>query len=111
MSNQHTIESQRRECNEQRQGIIVPLDLAELKILSQSLQKDGSLEVHVIATKDREPCPTCQRVCVKIHDTRRSVKRDLSLRIYQVRLVLYKRRFRCTACQRTFTETESVCGR
>jgi len=109
--NQHIIESQTRECSEQKQGIIVPLDVAELKILSQSLQSDGSIEVHVIATKERETCPSCHRVCVKIHDTRRSVKRDLGLRTYQVRLVLYKRRFRCTACRRTFTETESVCGR
>lgn len=109
MPQQHTIGAQLK--GEQGQGILVPLDLPEFKIVSQSQQADGSLEVHVIATKDREMCPTCQSVSEKIHDTRKSVKRDSRLRMYLVRLVLYKRRFRCSTCRRTFTETETMCGR
>jgi len=93
------------------QGILVPLDLAELKMLRQSLESDGSIEVHVIATTDREACPTCKSMCVKVHDTRGRVKRDGALRDHQVCLVLYKRRFRCMACRRTFTEPDKVCGR
>lgn len=93
------------------QGILVPLDLPDHKLLSQSPHPDGCLEVHVIATTSRAVCPTCQTVCVKVHDTRGRVKRDCALREYHVRLVLYKRRFRCMRCRRTFTEPDSVCGR
>lgn len=94
-----------------RQGILVPLALPDFKILRQGLQPDGSLEVHVIATTDRAACPRCQQMCVKVHDTRGRVKRDGTLREYRVRLVLYKRRFRCLTCRRTFTEADTICGR
>ncbi len=111
MLHQHTIDDHSLTQTASTQGILVPLDLANLKIVSQSLQADGSLEVQVIATTDREACPTCKKLCVKIHDTRERVKRDISLRSYPVRLIFSKRRFRCTTCRRTFTETDSVCGR
>ncbi len=89
----------------------MPLDLPELKVLSQSVHADGCLEVHVIARTDRASCPTCTQICVKVHDTRGRAKRDVALREYHVRLVLYKRRFRCMKCRRSFTEPDSVCGR
>jgi transposase len=111
MRHQHSIEDQQKGEKEPPQGILVPLDLPGCKIMSQSQQDDGSLEVHVIARKEQEICPSCQTLCRKLHDTRRRVKRDIALRGYQVRLVLYTRRFRCTACRRTFTEAESVCGK
>ncbi len=111
MSHQHIIENQPEAESEQRQGIRVPLDLPELEIVSQSLQADGSLEVHVKAITDRQACPTCGKVCVKIHDTRGRGKKDLALANHQVRLVLYKGRFRCLACRRSFTETDSACER
>ena len=60
MRQQHTIGGQQKGDQEQGQGILVPLDLPEFKIVSQSQQADGSLEVHVIAIKDCDTCPTCQ---------------------------------------------------
>jgi transposase len=111
MPHQHTIESHQRGETEQSQGILVPLDLPEFTILSQCLQADGSILVHVIATTDREACPTCGTICVKIHDIRGRKKRDMALRTHQIQLVVQKRRFRCLACRRTFTETDRACGR
>jgi transposase len=111
MLHQHTIASQQRGENEQRQGILVPLDLPEFKIVSQSQQADGSIKVHVIALTDREACPTCGNLCVKIHDCREREKKDIALRNYHINLVVQKRRFRCLACRRTFTERDSACGR
>lgn len=111
MREQHTIDDQMLAVSSPTQGILVPLDLADFRIVSQSLQPDGSIEVQVIAITDRAACPTCQKICVKIHDTRGRVKRDIALRTYPIRLLLVKRRFRCLACRRTFTEAESVCGR
>jgi hypothetical protein len=111
MRQQHTIGGQQKGDQEQEQGILVPLDLPEFKIMGQSQQADGSLEVHVIAIKDCDTCLTCRSVSGKLHATRNSIKRDSRLRSYQVRLVLYKRRFRCPTCRRAFTENETMRGR
>ena len=111
MRNQHTIENQEAGGASFTQGMVVPLDLPELTILHQSLQADGSLEVHVIATNKQEACPTCGNLCVKIHDTRTRVKRDIPLRTHRVHLMLYKRRFRCLACRKNFTEADTACGK
>ena len=111
MTSQHIIGVQSCVEGERPEGIIVPLDLPELKLLKQEVQADGSIEVHVIARRTREACPRCRNIGVKVHDTRMRVKRDIRLRNYQVRLVLYTRRFRCLACKRSFTQTDTMCGR
>src|SRR5260370_12580989 len=111
MPSQHIIPGQSQAESKEPEGILVPLDLPDLKIVKQEVQTDGSIEVHVRALTDREACPRCRNICIKVHDTRMRVKRDIDLRNYQVRLVLYKRRFRCFACRRTFTEPDSTCGR
>lgn len=108
---QHNIEASSPVEREAGQAILVPLDLADLTIVHQERQPDGSLEIHVRASTDRATCPRCQTTSVKIHDIRPRRKRDLPMRDYAVRLVLYKRRFRCLTCQRSFTEPDTVCGR
>jgi transposase len=111
MHQQHTIDDQCDTEHPLTQGILVPLDLADLKIIRQSLEPDGSIEVDVIATTDRAACPTCTKICVKFHDRRKRRKSDISLRGYQIHLILVKRRFRCSSCGRSFTEIDSVCGK
>lgn len=111
MSSQHIIGSQTDRTGERQKGIIVPLDLPELEILSQSLQADGSIEVHVRAIKEREACPKCGKICVKVHDIRERRKKDVALGNYSVRLVFSKRRFRCLVCKGTFTQADTCCGR
>jgi transposase len=49
-------------------------------------------------------------MCTKIHDRRARKKRDLPLGAHQVELILLKRRFRCEACHRVFTEADTACG-
>lgn len=93
------------------EGIIVPLELPGLYILHQEVQADGSIEVEVMGTNERACCPHCQRICVKVHDTRLRRKRDVGLRGHPIVLVLHKRRFKCFGCRRTFTEPDSACGR
>lgn len=61
----------------QEQGIVVPLELAELRILKQEVQADGRLRVEVIGTNERANCPHCGAVCVKQHDVRQRRKRDV----------------------------------
>jgi transposase len=111
MPDKHIIEGQRAGESEPNQGIVVPLDLPELTILSQSVGEDESIEVQVRAKKESVACPRCGEESSKVHDTRKRVKRDIQLRGYQVYLILHKRRFRCARCQRPFTETDRACGR
>ena len=108
MPNQHSTEE---EANQEQQGIVVPLELAGLRILKQEVQPDGTLRVEVIATNERASCPHCQNVCVKRHDVRPRSKRDVPLRGHRVALVLYKRRFWCLRCRKAFTEPDKACGR
>ena len=107
MCSQH---STAREAN-QEQGIVVPLELDGLRILTQEVQTDGRLRVEVMGTNERAPCPHCRTVCAKQHDVRKRIKRDVPLRGHQVELVLYKRRFWCLHCHKAFTESDSACGR
>jgi transposase len=94
MPSQHIIERGSAQKEPEQEGIVVPLDLGEFRILKQHLQADGSIEVEVIATTDRAQCPHCQRVSVKVHDRRLRRKRDLPLRGHRIVLILQKRRFR-----------------
>jgi transposase len=107
MPSQHTTEEE----TNQEQGIVVPLELAGLRILKQEVQPDGRIRVEVIGTKERAQCAHCGAVCVKQHDVRQRIKRDVPLRGHRVELVLYKRRFCCIRCHKAFTESESACGR
>src|SRR5260370_16749453 len=85
------------------EGIIVPLDLPELRILRQEVQADGSIEVEVMGTNERACCPHCQRICAKVHDTRLRPKRDIPLLRHPVLLVLPHRPSQLFVCSRPFT--------
>ena len=111
MPEKHTRDGQKARESEPNQGIIVALDLPEFELVSQCSGADGSIEVQVRATKESQACPSCGEVSAKVHDTRKRVNRDIRLGEYQVYLVVHKRRFRCAACRRPFTERDSACGR
>ncbi len=91
-------------------GIVVPLDLPEFRVVEQTSHPDGSLRVKVIAKRAGALCPHCQHPCDTIHDCRERTKRDISLRGYQVHLIVLKRRYRCSLCRTTFTEPDEACG-
>jgi transposase len=91
MPDKHSIDGQRAGGSEPNQGIVVPLDLPELTILSQSVGEDESIEVQVRAKQESVACPRCGEESSKVHDTRKRVKRDIQLRGYQVYLILHNR--------------------
>jgi transposase len=93
-----------------QQAILVPLDLDEMHIVSQEWLPTGTIRVEVMATTTQAPCPHCQKICVKIHDTRPRKKRDIPLRDHPIDLILLKGRFRCLSCRKSFTEPDQVCG-
>ena len=73
MSTQDTISEE----VSQEQGIVVPLELADLRILKQEVQADGTVRVEVIGTNERASCAHCEAICVKQHDVRKRCKRDV----------------------------------
>lgn len=109
MPSQHTRAVEKEIAFEE--GIVVPLDLPEFRVVEQRVHPEGILKVTIIAKRSDAFCPHCQRLCSYVHDCRERKKRDCRLRDYQVQLIVLKRRFRCTSCQRTFTEPDSACGR
>jgi transposase len=111
MPSQHIIERGGTQREPEQEGIVVPLELADLRILKQQIQADGSIEVEVIATTDRAQCPHCHRWSVKVHDTRLRRKRDLPLRGHRIVLLLQKWRSRRLTCRRRFTEPDQACGK
>ena len=70
MPDKHSTNGQRTGESEPNQGIIVPLDLPEFTILSQSMGADESIEVHVRAREESQTCPRCGKASGKVHDTR-----------------------------------------
>ncbi len=107
MPSQHSIEKG----PSGEEGIIVPLELPEWRILKQEVQADETIRVEVMGTNERATCPHCDTICVKRHDVRLRRKRDVPLRGHQVELVVYKRRFWCLRCRKAFTEPDGACGR
>lgn len=106
MQSQHSIEEETR----QPVGMVVPLELANLRIVRQEMQADGTLRIEVIGTNDRASCPHCGVISVKQHDIRPRCKRDIPVRDHQVQVILYKRRYWCMNCHKAFTESDSACG-
>jgi transposase len=104
---QHSIAGVGRQ---EERGIVVPLAMPGLRVVGQRQTTTGELEVTVIGTTTRAPCPRCGRVSAKQHDVRSRRKQDIGLGGSPVVLVLRKRRFRCLGCQRPFTEPDTACG-
>lgn len=90
--------------------IAVPLALPGWQIREQRCLADGTLEIDLVSQALRACCPRCQHWSHKVHDTRRRRKADRPLGPHRIVLILYKRRFRCTVCQRPFTEPDHICG-
>jgi transposase len=108
LPSQHTKESVEEIVSQE--GMVIPLNLPEFRLVAQEQHADGSLSLKVIAVRDSATCPHCQQESEQIHDCRERVKRDLNVREYHVHLIVLKRRFRCRPCGRSFTEVDSACG-
>ena len=92
-------------------GVMVPLELPDLRVLEQHCSVDGPISIQVIAKTSPMTCPHCQGECGKIHDCRLRAKREINRRGYAVRLLVQKRRFACPRCATTCTEPDEACGR
>jgi len=90
-------------------SITVLLGLSELRVRAEE-ETDYGIRVEVEYRVKEVVCPRCGERTAKVHGRRLQVKRDLRLWQKPVYLVLAKRRFRCRACGKVFSEPDPVCG-
>ncbi|TLN13655.1 ISL3 family transposase [bacterium] len=89
--------------------ITVALDLPEVRVIRQEEKAEG-ITVELEYRRRRAVCPGCGQETPKVHSVQLQHKRDRRLWDKPVFLVLRKRRFRCLACGKVFTEHDPVCG-
>ena len=89
--------------------ITIRLGLPELRVLRMA-EGDQEIVVEVAYRACSAPCPACGQETRRVHSTRRQWKRDRRLRDKAVFLLLSKRRFRCGACGKVFSEPDPLCG-
>ena len=56
-------------------------------------------------------CPSCGQLTDRIHDYRQQTVKDIPMQGKSVRMVLRKRRYRCTSCQTRFPESNHFLAR
>ena len=89
--------------------IAVALGLPELMILGQ-VELEDRFEVTVRYRRDKIACPGCGSLMVRKHESKFQRKKDRKLRDKMVILTVEKRRFRCLACGKVYTEPDEVFG-
>ncbi len=91
-------------------AITVQLRLAGLVVLDLAEHVDR-IEVAAAYSSEEATCPRCGRSTWQVHERRKQRKRDAELWGKPVWIYLWKRRFRCRACHKVFTEDDPACGR
>ncbi len=91
-------------------AITVELRLAGLVVLDLAEHADR-IEVATEYGCEEATCPRCGRSTWQVHERRKQRKRDAELWGKAVWIYIWKRRFRCRACHKVFTEDDPACGR
>ena len=91
-------------------AITVRLRLPGVMVLG-AWEKGHEIEVVARYANEEATCPRCGRSTWQVHQWHRQWKRDAPLWGKRVWVLLWKRRFRCRACHRVFTEEDPACGR
>ncbi len=89
--------------------ITVALGLRELRVRGEE-ETDWGIKVQVEYRVSDAECPECGEKAARVHSRKVQVKRDRRLWDKPVYLELTKRRFRCGACGRVFSEPDPVFG-
>lgn len=87
----------------------LPIELPELRV-HEWTETEDAIEVRAEFVTWEAPCPRCGAMSSTVYDHRPQRKRD-QLNGKLLWLVLLKRRFRCVACRKIFTEPDPLCGR
>lgn len=89
--------------------ITIALGLPEVRVIREE-ETVTEIRVEVGYRRRWAACPRCGQETPKVHSVTRQHKRDRRLWDKPVFLVFHKRRFRCLACGKVFTEPDPVCG-
>ena len=89
--------------------ITIALGLREVRVLREE-ETAEEITVEVMYRAQSAPCPRCRQRSPKVHSTRLQRKRDRRVRDKPVFLLLHKRRFRCVACKKVFSEPDALFG-
>lgn len=89
--------------------ITVLLQLPELRVREEEETEYG-IRVGVEYRKGEVECPCCGERTARVHSRRLQAKRDIRVWDKPVYLLLNKRRFRCRACGKVFSEPDPVFG-
>lgn len=86
-----------------------PNGSSQLTVLDQ-WQEGEVLPIEVVARRTLAACPDCGAHTSAVHERRLQQKQDLGADGKRVILLPNRRRFRCRACDKVFTEPDDVCG-
>ena len=89
--------------------LLVGLNSKEVKILDVNQRGNGLIEVIIENRKKKVRCPICNKFTSSVHDKLRPIRS-----IYldscgsKVDLIIYKKRYHCYKCNKTFTEELNI---
>jgi transposase len=78
--------------------------LPDLKLIKFEKISNKTFHLHCVKKTDWEVCRKCPTKSFKVYDHRTVSPRDSKLHNKNIRLIIYKRRFKCPNCGAVFTE-------
>ena len=89
--------------------LLMGLNQKEVKITKVSLNNNGIIEVKIESRKVKVRCPFCHQLTSSVHDKLKPI-RSVYLESCgsKIDLIIYKKRYHCYKCNKTFTEDLSI---
>ena len=89
--------------------LLVGLNSKEVKILDVNQRGNGLIEVVIESRKNKVRCPICNRFTSSVHDKLKPIRSVyLDSCGSNVDLIIYKKRYHCYKCNKTFTEELNI---
>ena len=89
--------------------LLVGLNSKEIKIFDVNQKGNGLIEVVIESRKNKVRCPICNRFTSSVHDKLKPIRSVyLDSCGSNVDLIIYKKRYHCYKCNKTFTEELNI---
>ena len=89
--------------------LLVGLNSKKIKILNVNQKGNGLIEVVIENRKKKVRCPICNKFTSSVHDKLKPIRSVyLDCCGSSVDLIIYKKRYHCYKCNRTFTEELNI---
>lgn len=80
-------------------------------LITNVITNEKTIDVFVEQKRQIHTCPACSSPTDKVHDYRQQAIKDMPMLGKSVRLILRKRRYRCSYCQKRFFEHNAFLAR